>query len=186
MIRPILTNGTVPEFIRTRIGRILSSGSPRVHFYFRLPTTSPLTGDALERLMKELRRLVSREELPFITRRSLLWILKIRIGDSPFLSGYFPIFVGGPKRAANADGNIVASSRAGAARGNTPNGVATMTAPSHVVEKIESGSESEDENATAEKVAERVEKIMYFVSNVYGTDDSRVFTKENKPYILPP
>ena len=69
------------------------------------------------------------------------------------------------------------SSGSGAPRGN---------APSLVVETTENGSELKGESASAEEVAERVEKIMYFVSNVYGMDDSRVFAKESKPHILPP
>ena len=62
----------------------------------------------------------------------------------------------------------------------------TGNAPSLVVEKIENCSESEEENASAEEVAKRVEKIMHFVSNVYGTDDSRMFKKKEKPHLLPP
>ena len=69
------------------------------------------------------------------------------------------------------------SSGSGAPRGN---------APSPVVEKAENGSEPEEENASAEEVADRAEKIMHFVSNAYGTDDPRVFDKENEPHILPP
>ena len=54
----------------------------------------------------------------------------------------------------------------------------TGNAPSPVIEKIENGSESEEENASAEEVANRVEKIMHFVPNAYGTDNSRIFKKK--------
>ena len=50
-----------------------------------------------------------------ITRRAALHYSEVtaldfeNIGDSPFLSGCFLIFVGEPKRVANTDGNIAAS-----------------------------------------------------------------------------
>ena len=52
-----------------------------------------------------------------ITRRAALHDSEVtardfeNIGDSPFLSGYFPFFVGEPKRVANSDGNIAASAK---------------------------------------------------------------------------
>ena len=33
------------------------------------------------------------------------------VGDCPFLSGYYPIFAGEPKRVANANGNVAASAK---------------------------------------------------------------------------
>ena len=55
-----------------------------------------------------------------ITRRAALHYSEItardfeNVGDRPFLSGYYPIFVGEPKRVANASGNVAAF-----AKGNT-------------------------------------------------------------------
>ena len=66
---------------------------------------------------------------------------------------------------------------------------ATGNAPSFVVEETENGSEPEEENGSAEEVAKRVEKIMHFVSNVYGKCMGRMtrgFPKNEKPHLLPP
>ena len=93
-------------------------------------------------------------------------------------------------RGENAGGSQ--SSGSGLSRGDNagicpPSAPETDTgnAPSLFVEKIENGSESEEENASAEEVSKRVEKIMHFVSNVYGTDDSRIFKKREKLHLLP-
>ena len=57
-------------------------------------------------------------------------------------------------------------------------------APSFIDEKGESAPDSEEEVASSDEVAKRVEKIMHFVSNVYATDDSNTSKKGVKPYIL--
>ena len=54
-----------------------------------------------------------------ITRRAAFHYSEItardfeNVGDCPFLSGYYPIFVGEPKRVANANGNVAASAKGG-------------------------------------------------------------------------
>ena len=52
-----------------------------------------------------------------ITRRAALYYSGViardfeNVGDCPFLSRYYPIFVGEPKRVANANGNVAASAK---------------------------------------------------------------------------
>ena len=52
-----------------------------------------------------------------VTRRAALHYSEItardfeNVGDCPFLSGYYPIFVGEPKRVASTNGNVAASAK---------------------------------------------------------------------------
>ena len=61
---------------------------------------------------------------------------------------------------------------AGTCHLSTPKTDAGNAAPL-IDERVENDSEPEEEGASAEEVAKRIEKIMRFVSNVYGTDDSK-------------
>ena len=50
----------------------------------------------------------------------------------------------------------------------------------------DSAHDSEEEVASSDEVAKRVENIMKFVSDVYTTDDSKMFKKGDQPFILLP
>ena len=89
------------------IGRIPSSGSTKVCFSLKLPTSSLPTGGVPAKPMRALRRLASLGELPFTTRKLPLVTLKIYAHPRSAT----PIFVGEPKRIANANENVAASAK---------------------------------------------------------------------------
>ena len=104
-----MISGKVREFIRTKLGRIPSSGSLRVLLFEAVDNFAPYgrrAGQAHEGV-----KTVS------ITRGAALHYSEViardfeNVGDCPFLGGYYPIFVGEPKRVANTDGNIAASAK---------------------------------------------------------------------------
>ena len=105
----ILMSGKVRQFTQKKIVRIPSSGSVRALLFEPADKFAPYgrrAGKAREGV-----KTVS------ITRRAALHYSEItardfeNVGDCPFLSGYYPIFVGEPKRVANTNGNVAASAK---------------------------------------------------------------------------
>ena len=108
----ISMSGKVHQFKRMIIGRTPSSGSTRVLLLETADEFAPYGGRA-GRAGKahEGVKMVS------ITRRAALHYSEItardfeNMGECPFSSGYYPIFVGEPKRVANVNENVAASAK---------------------------------------------------------------------------
>ena len=94
---------------KNEVERTRSSGSRRARSFLRLSMASPLMGEGPDVIMRVFRRLVSRGaalHYSEITARDFE-----NIGESLFLSGCFPIFLGEPKMVSDASENVAASAK---------------------------------------------------------------------------